>query len=280
MEQPLAGRTVAFLETRRSEEMAHLIRLQGGTPLSAPALREVPIDDDAPIVEWLHELLAGSFDIVIFLTGVGCGHVLSAAAKHAMLESALKALDSTRVVARGPKPVKVLKDHGVRIDFVPPEPNTSEELLAEIERWNLRDRTIGLQIYGGSTPPLLRLRDGLKARGAHVHEVAPYRWEKPEEATALLRLIDACIAGEVDVLAVLSSSQIDNLLAVADASDEGSRLAEALNAPSLLVAAVGPVAAAAIESHGVTVDLQPEHPKMGHLVMALSERVGSLSSGS
>ena len=280
MAQPLAGRTVAFLETRRSEEMAHLVRLQGGTPLSAPALREVPIDDDTPIVDWLHELVAGSFTVVIFLTGVGCGHILNAAANHGMLEPALRALEGTTIVARGPKPVKVLKDHRVRIDFVPPEPNTSEELLAELGRWDLHDRTIGLQIYGGPTPPLLLLRDGLKARGAQVRDVAPYRWEKPEEATALLRLIDSCIAGQVDVLAVLSSSQIDNLFAVAEASDQESRLREALNAPSLLVAAVGPVSAAAIESHGVRVDLQPEHPRMGHLVMALAERVGSVSGAS
>jgi uroporphyrinogen-III synthase len=280
MAQPLTGRTVAFLETRRSEEMARLIRQQGGTPVSAPALREVPIDDDAPIVDWLQDLVAGSFNVVIFLTGVGCSHVLSAAAKHGMLELALRALDGARVVARGPKPVKVLKDHGVRIDFVPPEPNTSEELLDELERWDLQDRTVGLQVYGGSTPPLLRLREGLTSLGAQVSEVAPYRWEKPEQATALLRLIDSCIAGEVDVLAVLSSSQIDNLFAVADSSDQGARLTEALNAPSIIVAAVGPVAAAAIESHGVRVDLQPEHPKMGHLVMALAARVASLSGGS
>ena len=69
-------------------------------------------------------------------------------------------------------------------------------------------------------------------------------------------------------------------IAVAEATDQGSRLAEALNAPSLLVAAVGPVAAAAIESHGVMVDLRPEHPKMGHLVTALAARVGSLSGAS
>ena len=280
MAQPLAGRTVAFLETRRSEEMAHLIRLQGGTPLSAPALREAPIDDDTPVVDWLGELVAGDLDVVIFLTGVGCRHILNAAGRHGMLDAALHALQDARVVARGPKPVKVLKDHDVRIDFVPPEPNTSEELLAGLEQWDLRGRTIGLQVYGGSTPPLLRLRDGLRARGARVREVAPYRWEQPEEATALLRLIDSCIAGEVDALAVLSSSQIDNLFAAAEASDGAPRLADALNAPSLVVAAVGPVAAAAIESHGVHVDLRPEHPKMGHLVMALGERMAPVSGAS
>lgn len=277
MAQPLAGRTVAFLETRRSEEMARLVRLQGATPLSAPALREVPIDDDTPIVDWLGALVTGDFDVVIFLTGVGCGHILNAARRHSMLDAALKALHSARVVARGPKPVKVLKDHDVRIDFVPPEPNTSEELLAELGQWDLRGRTIGLQIYGGSTPPLLRLRDGLKDRGAQVREVAPYRWEKPEEATSLLRLIDSCIAGEVDALAVLSSSQIDHLFAAAEASDSAPRLADALNAPALVVAAVGPVAATAIESHGVHVDLQPGHPKMGHLVIALAERIAPVS---
>ena len=98
MAQPLAGRTVAFLETGRSEEMAHLVRLQGGTPLSAPALREAPLDDDTPIVDWLRELVAGYFDVVIFLTGVGCGHILNAAGRHGMLDAALKALQNGRPV--------------------------------------------------------------------------------------------------------------------------------------------------------------------------------------
>lgn len=83
-------------------------------------------------------------------------------------------------------------------------------------------------------------------------------------------MIDACVAGDVDALAIFSSSQVHNLFAVAEECERAEALQEALNRSDLVVAAVGPVAAGALEAHGVRVDLQPEHPKMGHLVLALA----------
>jgi uroporphyrinogen-III synthase len=40
----------------------------------------------------------------------------------------------------------------------------------------------------------------------------------------------------------------------------------------VVVASIGPVTTAALAEHGIVVDLEPEHPKMGHLVKALVER--------
>src|SRR5438046_6333944 len=117
--------------------MARLVERQGGTPYVAPALREVPTTDGPEIQTWLDQLSARDFDVVVFLTGVGCKAILDAAAATGMLDSTLAGLASARVVARGPKPVHVLKQYEVRIDFVPPEPNTSDELLAELSTWEL-----------------------------------------------------------------------------------------------------------------------------------------------
>jgi uroporphyrinogen-III synthase len=266
---PLAGRTVAFLEARRSDELARLIARQGGVPYCAPALREVPVDDDAPLCAWLEVLGAGRFAVVIFLTGVGCRALLDAAARYDLLDAAHAALGQARVVARGPKPLRVLHEHGLRAGFVPPEPNTSDELLAELARWDLAGQAIGLQLYGGSTPFLERLLVGLAAAGARVHAVAPYRWEGPTDDSGVRQLVEACLAGRLDALAILSSSQIANLFAIAEDHGLGVALRRALNDPGVLVAAVGPVTAQAVEAHGVRVDLQPAHPKMGHLVAAL-----------
>jgi uroporphyrinogen-III synthase len=268
-ELPLAGRTIAFLEARRAEELAHLIRQRGGTPYVAPALREVPVDDPRPLDAWLAALAAGRFDVVIFLTGVGCQALLERAAHRGQLAAVRAGLAGARVVARGPKPVRVLREHGVRIDLVPPEPNTSDELLAGLAGWDLAGKHVGLQLYGGPTPFLDRLCAGLAARGAALHPVAPYRWEGPADARPLRELIAACLAGAIDALLILSSSQVHHLFALAEAHDQAAALREALNRPRPLVAAVGPVAAEAVAAHGVRVDLQPEHPKMGHLVAAL-----------
>jgi uroporphyrinogen-III synthase len=267
--RPLAGRTIAFLEARRSEELARLIAQQGGTPYVAPALREVPVADVAPLRAWLANLARGRFDVVLFLTGVGCRALLERAAEDGTLDGVRAGLARARVVARGPKPVRVLREYGVRIDFVPPEPNTSDELLAEFAAWRLAGQTVGVQLYGGSTPFLERLRGGLAGLGARVDAVMPYQWEGPADDRAVRRLIAMCLAGEIDALLVLSSSQVHNLFAIAEAHEQGAALQQALNDPRVLVAAVGPVAAEAVAAHGVGVDLIPEHPKMGHLVAAL-----------
>ena len=274
----LEGRTIAFLEARRSVEVEHLVRMQGGTSLVAPVLREVPVADDRPLRAWLEVLAEGRFAIVVFLTGVGCRALLDRAEAFGMTDRVRRGLDAARVVARGPKPVKVLREHDVRIDFVPPEPNTSDELLAEFAGWSLAGQHLGLQVYGGTTPFLERLRTGLNELGAQVEEAAPYTWEGPADASPARALIEACVNREVDALAIFSSSQIHNLFAVAEEIDRAEALQAALNAPELLVASIGPVASQAIEAHGVHVDLQPEHPKMGHLVMALGEYFGRPTS--
>ncbi len=272
-EGPLAGRTVAFLEARRSAEVARLVELQGGTSLVAPALREVPVTDPEPLDRWLQSLSRGEMDVVLFLTGVGCQALLDRAKNQDQIVAVLRGLSDSRVVARGPKPVRVLKEHNVRIDFVPPEPNTSDELLAELASWELAGRKLGLQLYGGTTPFLVRLREGLADLGASVLEVMPYQWEGPSDNTGVLELIDACIDGRVDALAIFSSSQIHNLFAIAEGHDRADALQRVLNNARLIVASVGPVATQAIESHDVHVDVEPEHPKMGHLIMALGPAV-------
>jgi uroporphyrinogen-III synthase len=269
----LEGATIACLEARRAAEISQMIERAGGRVYLAPTLREVPVEDDAPIRAWIERLTEDRFAAVIFLTGVGCRILLEWAEPRGLLPSIQAALARTRVVARGPKPVQVLRQRGVRVDFVPPEPNTSEELLDGLRSWDLAGRAVGLQLYGGTTPYLTMLRSGLATLGARVDEVAPYHWEGPADDRPVRELIARCVAGEIDALAVFSSSQIHNLFAIAEEYHQGEALRHALNDPHVLVAAVGPVTAQAIAEHDVKVDLQPEHPKMGHLLKAIGEHL-------
>jgi uroporphyrinogen-III synthase len=43
-------------------------------------------------------------------------------------------------------------------------------------------------------------------------------------------------------------------------------------APRVVYASIGPVCSEAMQAHGLPVDLEPEHPKMGHLLNALRQR--------
>ncbi|SPF31713.1 hypothetical protein SBA4_1010046 [Candidatus Sulfopaludibacter sp. SbA4] len=66
-----AGMRVLSLESRRSAEMAELIRKQGGDPFGAPSMREVPIEENHGAWRFAERLFAGEFDMVMLLTGVG-----------------------------------------------------------------------------------------------------------------------------------------------------------------------------------------------------------------
>src|SRR5579885_2382145 len=267
--RPLQGRVIAFLESRRAEELTRMIERAGGMPVGVPVIREVPIEDRGEIRAWLATLGRGGFDVVIFLTGDGCRDLLARAEEYGLLADVIDALSRARVVARGPKPAHVLRQRSIPITFIPPEPNTSDELLAELSTWNLVDVAVGLQVYGGASPALDRLRDGLRNLGARVQEVAPYRWEGPTDLGPVRALIDGCLSRQIDALALLSASHVDGMFAVADEDGRGEALRAALNDPRMIVAAIGPVTARAVEERGIRVDVLPEHPKMGHLVKAL-----------
>ena len=63
-------RVVAF-ESRRAQEIAELIRRQGGDPFVAPSLREAPLADNREAFDFAERLFSGHIDMVILLTGVG-----------------------------------------------------------------------------------------------------------------------------------------------------------------------------------------------------------------
>ncbi|MFM7833961.1 MAG: uroporphyrinogen-III synthase, partial [Planctomycetaceae bacterium] len=58
-------------ESRRAEEMCSLLERQGARVISAPSMREVPIENNPQAVAAIRDLIAGRFPVVILMTGVG-----------------------------------------------------------------------------------------------------------------------------------------------------------------------------------------------------------------
>jgi len=260
----LQGKVVATFEARRSLEMAGLIARNGGVPYTAPALREVPLDNAGEVQAFVQGVIAAPPDIFICLTGVGTRALFERAEDR--LPDLLEALSRCTVVARGPKPVAVLRQNKVRIDLVPPEPNTSHELMDMLRPLGLRGKTAAIQHYG---EPNEFLRNALWAEGAFLREVSLYRWEMPEDQGPLLGFLSDVQEGRIDVVAATSKSQVRNLFGLAEHFDQGEALKAALG--RLVIAAVGPVTAEEWRAFGVHVDVEPEHPHMGHLVLAIGE---------
>src|SRR5439155_3674532 len=76
-------------------------------------------------------------------------------------------------------------------------------------------------------------------------------------------------SGPPAVLLFTSATQVDHVAQVAREMGEWERFqAAALQA---LVASIGPICSEALREHGLPVHLEPEHPRMGHLVRAAAE---------
>lgn len=260
--------TVCSLESRRGDEMRGLIERAGGRAVIAPSMKEVPLDDRAPVFTFLDRLLAGEVDLFIFLTGVGARALLEAAATRHNPAQVTEAINRTKVLVRGPKPVPVLKEAGIRIDLRAPEPNTWREILAVLDDagYELNGRRVVIQEYGA---PNRELEAALRSRGASVETVAVYRWGLPDDLAPLNAAIESTIRGEFQGLLFTSAQQAVHVLRVAEQLGLRDQWLEAAN--RCVIGSIGPTATETLVHHGLTPDVEPEHGKMGHLVRAFFE---------
>lgn len=263
-----AGLRVAAFESRRADDMARLIERFGGRPSVSPSMREVPLEDHRDAVDFANLLITGQVDIVIFMTGVGARLLVSAVERHVERRRFLDALSDVVTIARGPKPVAALRDLGIEPTHRVPEPNTWRELLQTVDlHVPVANHTVALQEYGQPNPSLVA---GLEARGARVRSVKVYQWDLPLDVEPLAANVRAIVAGEIDVVLFTSAQQVVNLLRQAEAMGLGDELRRGFE--RVVVASVGPTTSELLRERGLPVDLEPEHPKMGHLVSAAAER--------
>ena len=264
---PLAGIRVAIFEARMAGTTSGLITKFGGVPLSAPALREVPLGDSPEVTAFADQLLAGEFDVVIFETGVGVRYLAEAIETRIPRTTWLEALGRTRVVARGPKPSTVLREFGVKVDVHVPSPNTWHETLAALDgHIPVAGLRIALQEYG---EPSVELVEGLNDRGATVTRVSVYRWALPEDLGPLRAAIVEIAERRVDIALFTSAQQVVHLLQVAAVDGFQQELRTALETRTI-IASIGPTTSEALRSHNLPVDIEPDHPKLGHLISAVA----------
>src|SRR5262249_37076024 len=107
------GMTVAAFESRMATEMTRLIIRYGGRPFVAPALREIPIQDNPVALRVGARLIDGQVDILILMTGIGTTALFDILRLRHPLSSIMTGLNQTAIVARGPKPVAALKALGL-----------------------------------------------------------------------------------------------------------------------------------------------------------------------
>ncbi|MCC6860223.1 MAG: uroporphyrinogen-III synthase [Bryobacterales bacterium] len=264
-----AGMRVLALESRRAAEIAELIRRRGGEPVTAPSMREVPLESNTEAFGFAERLFAGGFDLMIFLTGVGTRALARTLAARYPAERFPEALRGLTVAARGPKPVAALREMNVPVAIPAPPPHTWREVLAATE--NRPERRIAVQEYGRSNPQLL---EALRVRGAEVTPVPVYHWDLPEDRGPLQAAARRLAAGEIDVALFTSAAQIEHLLRAA--SELGLEEPARQGLQRAVIASIGPTTSEALEEHGIRPDLEPSQAKMGFLVQETAGRAAEL----
>jgi len=264
-----AGLRVAAFESRLAEQMRQLIERYGGRPLVAPSMREVPLEENADALRFGERLLAGEFEMVILLTGVGTRFMLKVLDSRWPREQTLAALARTLLVVRGPKPLAVLREHGLLPSLAVPEPNTWRDLVKALDDQGrpLKGMSVAVQEYGVTNVELL---NALEARGAIVTRVPVYQWRLPEDTGPLTEAVRAILRGEVDVVLFTNAVQVEHVMQMAEHLGGTEQFRHAIS--TVVVSAVGPIVAERLHSHGLPVDFEPSHPKMGTHVKETSER--------
>jgi uroporphyrinogen-III synthase len=247
----LAKRVIAVPEARELDVFAGLLERRGAVVLRCPlvAIRDAP--NPEPVLAWLEWFTSGRCDDLILFTGEGVRRLLSCIDRHAptLRDSFLAQLARVRKITRGPKPARALRELALQAEL-PAAVATTDGVIAVLQGYDLRGRNIGLQLYGSD--PNERLANYLRSAGAQVFPVAPYIYADSSDDSAVQSLGQRLLKGDVDAIAFTSMQQVQRLFAAL-----GEQIANAALGRTL-VAAVGPLVAAALRDRGITVQLMPE----------------------
>ncbi len=182
------------------------------------------------------------------------------------------------MAARGAKAADACRDQGVASVLTSPTERGADlgRLVADRAR---PGEPVAVVVDGNGSPGLVA---ELERAELVVHTVAPYRWAVPGPSDGAHdtargvpqeELLRALCAGELDAVAFTSPPAVDGLFAVAAALGMEAAVHEALGgsgAGRVLVAAIGPATAEALEERGVGVAVCPLQPRLTALAGALA----------
>ncbi len=254
-QRPLLGKRIAVTRAReQASSFAAALQELGAETLLFPVIRIEPIEQNQQLREAL--LLLPQTAWVVF-TSVNA--VEPVARQLHSLGWDARAFHNVRIAAIGPATAEaVLKGLGLRADFMPDEA-VAEAMAAQWPEEDLRGKHVLLPRAAEARDVL---PDALKAKGAMVNVVNAYRTVNEEEASA--EFMAALQQGSIDAITFTASSTVHNFVRSVAGADT-ARLASLLQ--NIVLAAIGPVTAAALQQYG----LQPAVVAPVHTIPGLLE---------
>jgi uroporphyrinogen-III synthase len=253
--EPLAGFTVAVTTDRRHDELAGLLERRGARVVVAPALRVVPLADDAELRAATVTCVDNPLDVVVATTAIGLRGWVAAAGGWGLADALRGRLAAAHVVVRGSA-----RAAGRVADRVVDSADAVQEYLTAR---GVAGQRIAVQSHGEPQPDLCA---ALRTAGADVLEIPVYRWGPPIDPAPLRRLVDLIGGRLVDAVTFTSAPAADSLLD-AGGPDVLARLRDGVTA-----ACVGPLAAAPLVARAVPV-VVPPRPRLADLVRNLADEL-------
>ncbi len=248
----LNGYRILILETREEAQFSRLLQEQGADVLQCPMFTIHDAPDPAPIEAWIRGFIRLPYDDLVLMTGEGLRRLMKVARRIGAEQEFIAAVGKSRKFARGPKPVKALREIGLDAQIVTETP-TSEGLAEMLAREDIKGHRIGLQLYPDKDHA--KLISAITSRGASVETVLPYIYDPQAADANIVKAIDEMANHRVDAIALTSSGQVRRLLDVAKSHGCEDKLRKGLaNTP---IASVGPVVSEELRANGLRTDIYP-----------------------
>jgi uroporphyrinogen-III synthase len=248
----LDGYRILILETREEAQFSRLLSEQGADVLQCPMFTIHDAPDPAPVEAWIRLFIAKPFDDLVLMTGEGLRRMMKVAQRIGVDQDFIAAIGKAKRYARGPKPVRALREIGLEAN-VQTETPTSEGVAAMLAKENLNGHRVGLQLYPDKDHG--KLIAAITSLGASVETVLPYIYDGEAAETNIVAAIDEMAQGRVDAIALTSSGQVRRLIEVARAHGCEDKLRAGL--AQTPIASVGPVVSDELSANGLTTDIYP-----------------------
>jgi uroporphyrinogen-III synthase len=270
MPEKLTGYRILILETREEAQFSRLLKEQGADVMQCPMFTINDAPDAAPIEAWIKRFIDRPCDDLVLMTGEGLRRLMKVVRRLDVEKPFVAALAHARKFARGPKPVRALRELGLEAQVIAEKP-TSEGIAETLGKLDLTGRRIGLQLYPEKDHTTLI--DFIATRGASVDTVLPYVYDAQAAEGNIVTAIEEMAAGRIDAIALTSSGQVRRLVDTAKAKGLDVQLRKALdNTP---VASVGPVVSDELKAFGFKTDIAPDNDAffMRPLIAAMADRL-------
>lgn len=264
----LAGFRVGLTNDRRAAEYIAAFERRGAEVVHAPTI-QTGTGDDGGVVAETRAIIAAGPDIVLANTGYGIRRWWELADEEGLQEDLTHALARSQIWVRGPKARGALRAVGLEDQGM----GETETMASLVDR--VLERTVTGAVVAVQHPGYLdeEATQRLRAAGATVLPISPYRWKPHPDTAAVVRLADAVCSRTVDALTFTSAPAVEAFFAAAARAGLGEQVQEALRS-DVVAASVGPVTAAPLLEAGVT-PLVPDRFRTGALIKLLSDHLES-----